>query len=207
MKKIMFHDKYGLTEAVLEGRKTMTRWVISDTILRKLELFREEYYEASLDVLDGKDLIEAYFVNYPESLPYRVGDVVAVAQNYETVCAGTDIESIYPEALAMSASAGWRNKMFVRADLMPHRIRITGVRYERLQDISEEDCMKEGIEKFDTFGEPASYYFTDSKNNIYPKGWCFSPREAYAALIDKVSGHGTWEKNPYVFVYDFELVQ
>ena len=25
MKKIMFNDKYGLTQAVLEGRKTMTR--------------------------------------------------------------------------------------------------------------------------------------------------------------------------------------
>lgn len=33
------------------------------------------------------------------------------------------------------------------------------------------------------------------------------PREAYASLIDKVSGKGTWDSNPYVFVYDFELVK
>lgn len=33
------------------------------------------------------------------------------------------------------------------------------------------------------------------------------PREAYAALIDRISGKGTWESNPYVFVYDFELVK
>ncbi len=205
MKKMMFNDRCGLTKAVLDGYKTMTRRVISDTILGNLESFRAEYYEASLDMLDGADLIEAYFVNHPKSLPYHVGDVVAVAQNYETVCAETDIESIYPEVLAMSTSVGWRNKMFVRADLMPHRIRITSVRYERLQDISAEDCMKEGIEKFDAFGEPASYYFTDSKNNIYPKGWRVSPREAYAALIDKVSGRGTWLDNPWVIVYEFEL--
>ena len=38
-------------------------------------------------------------------------------------------------------------------------------------------------------------------------GNCFNtPREAFAHLIDKVSGKGTWDKNPYVFVYDFELV-
>ena len=42
---------------------------------------------------------------------------------------------------------GWNNKMFVRADLMPHRIKITGIKLERLQDISEEDIYKEGFEK------------------------------------------------------------
>lgn len=200
MKKIMFNDRYGLTKAVLDGYKTMTRRVISDTILGKLESFREEYYEASLDMLDGVDLIEAYFVNYPESLPYRVGDVVAVSQNYETVCARTDIESIYPDVLAMSTSVGWRNKMFVRADLMPHRIRITSVRYERLQDISEEDCMKEGIVHSKLFNK---YYFeSDMAQYSF-----ISPREAYASLIDKVSGRGTWLANPWVLVYEFELVQ
>lgn len=33
-----------------------------------------------------------------------------------------------------------------------------------------------------------------------------TPREAFAALIDKVSGKGTWESNPYVFVYEFKLI-
>lgn len=32
-------------------------------------------------------------------------------------------------------------------------------------------------------------------------------KEAYAALIDKISGKGTWESNPYVFVYEFELIK
>lgn len=90
---------------------------------------------------------------------------------------------------------------------MPNQIRITDVRVERLQDISDEDCIKEGIEKFDAFGDPASYRFYDRKKCIiYPKKWCVSPREAYAALIDKVSGKGTWDSNPYVFVYDFEPI-
>lgn len=33
-----------------------------------------------------------------------------------------------------------------------------------------------------------------------------TPREAFASLIDRVSGKGTWDRNPFVFVYDFELV-
>lgn len=32
-------------------------------------------------------------------------------------------------------------------------------------------------------------------------------REAYATLIDRISGKGTFESNPYVFVYEFELVK
>ncbi len=41
-------------------------------------------------------------------------------------------------------------------------------------------------------------------NDIQP--YC-TPQDAYEILIDKVSGKGTWERNPYVFVYDFELVK
>lgn len=34
-----------------------------------------------------------------------------------------------------------------------------------------------------------------------------TPREAFAALIDKVSGRGTWASNPWVVAYEFELVK
>lgn len=32
-------------------------------------------------------------------------------------------------------------------------------------------------------------------------------KESFACLIDKMSGKGTWESNPYVWVYDFELIK
>lgn len=204
MQKIMFNDKYGLTKAVLEGRKTQTRRVIEKRLMDKIQSFQEDYFNATLDCLKGKELIEAYFLNYPKKLPYKVGEIVAVAQCY---CAITEDLRVH-QCIMLAETSGWTNKMFVKAELMPHQIRITNVRIERLQDISNEDCLKEGIEKFDTFGEPASYIFCDSeKFAVYPKGWCTSPREAYAELIDKVSGKGTWESNPYVFIYDFELVR
>ena len=93
--------------------------------------------------------------------------------------------------------------MFVRADLMPHQIRITGVKVERLQDISDEDCIKEGIYMDEDPMNPQAFIYT------YPNApqWYFTPHEAYAALIDRISGKGTWKSNPYVFAYDFELVK
>lgn len=139
---------------------------------------------------------------------YYVGEVVAVAQSYRD-CGGINEEGVPMWDIISQrvggTNAGWDNKMFVRAELMPHQIRITNVRAERLQDISDEDCLKEGIIK----GQCGSTdtHFMDAyyvPNDIQP--YC-TPQDAYEILIDKVSGKGTWERNPYVFVYDFELVK
>lgn len=46
MKKIMFNDFYGLTQDVLEGRKTMTRRLISSKELERIDEFQVEYYNA-----------------------------------------------------------------------------------------------------------------------------------------------------------------
>lgn len=204
----MFNDRYVLTKAVLEGKKTQTRRVISDKILDKIKLFQDEYLNASCDFLEGKDLIEAYMVNYPEKLPYNVGEVVAVAQSYKN--AGIKPEYIvgyenYGTPITAIQSPGWTNKMFVKPELMPHQIRITDVRVERLQDISDEDCLKEGIAPMIVGCEYYVFSFIDKEKGRFLD--YKTPREAYAALIDKVSGKGTWERNPYVFVYDFELVK
>lgn len=34
-----------------------------------------------------------------------------------------------------------------------------------------------------------------------------SPRDSFSAMIDGISGKGTWASNPYVFAYTFELVK
>ena len=90
--------------------------------------------------------------------------------------------------------------MFVKPEMIPHQIRITNLRVQRLQDITDEECAKEGVR----VGETTSSFWDErlKDTRFYP-----SPREAYAELIDRISGRGTWESNPYVFVYDFELVK
>ena len=98
---------------------------------------------------------------------------------------------------------GVHNKMFVKAEYMPHQIRITNVRVERLQDISDEDCLREGILE-DCPNVQYSFPTEIGYCGQYPFN---TPREAFAALIDKVSGKGTWASNPWVFVYEFELVK
>ena len=197
MKKIMFNDRYGLTQAVLDGRKTMTRRIIKGEF-EKITAFSTTYgwyYDG--ETKDGETI---------EIQPqYWEGEKVAVAQPYKD----TDVLSFnayLPDGLKrhkeMLSSAGYRNKMFVRADLMPHRIRITNIKVERLQDISEEDCMKEGLLAGEQ--EPRMYGFR------LPEGTVLSfltPREAFASLIDRISGKGTWERNPWVYAYEFEIIK
>ena len=190
----MFNDRYGLTKAVLEGRKTQTRRIIPKDFFSLTwdEKNGTLWYENSMG-----DFIDVRNSKYALC---KVGEVVAVAQRYRD-CGGMNGGVPRWEAIAEAVgpdSKGWDNKMFVRADLMPHHIRITDVRVEHLQDISDEDCLKEGIRKVvNENGIDVQYYVAHAA--------CFeNPREAFAHLIDKVSGKGTWERNPYVYVYDFE---
>ena len=95
--------------------------------------------------------------------------------------------------------------MFVRTEACKHQIRITDVWAERLQDISDEDCLKEGIQRMLTGCEYYQYSFYDNDKSAWNNHK--TPREAFAHLINKVSRKDVWQENPYVFVYDFELVK
>lgn len=211
MPKIMFNERYGLETAVLKGVKTVTRRICS---------VQPPYggNEIAFPVFagDGEDspLYGAFcWVNKdnPKEFtkwcrtPYKWGDIVAIAQCYN------DIPDIYSRVSMDDLplkSAGWRNKMFVKAKHMPHRIKINKVGILHLKDISDEDCLKEGIYKLCSANGNGSiaysFFGASSKNNI---GLYDTPREAFAALIDKISGKGTWDKNPWVWRYEFELVK
>lgn len=176
----MFSDKHCLTQAVLTGQKTMTRRVLKE----------------------GTPL--GNWEETAKHLPYKVGEVVAIAQSYNDI--GKPQYDKFGKGVA-----GNSNKMFVKAELMPHHIRITDVKVERLQDISKEDCLKEGIIFIEPLfiGDDAYFYAVKRKvRQMYDNILKFfsSPQRAYADLIDKISGRGTWESNPWVVAYSFELV-
>ena len=195
MKKIMFNDTYGLTQAVLDGRKTMTRRIMKEGT-----------------PLGNWDITVKHS-------RYQEGDIVAIAQKYIDL---KDCDAFY-EALekadpsfpleCVKGEKGCYNKMFVKADWMPHHIRIKDICIERLQDISEKDALREGVyahtvELDETPGvHPYTSYAYNAKIGGNIKRWWYeTPRKAFAALIDKVSGKGTWDSNPWVWVYEFELV-
>ena len=93
MKGIMFNNKTGLHNAVLNKIKTRT--------------WRED-----------------------KNPRYEIGEIIAIKEAYESIFNENDTI-----ILGCKQSPGWTNKMFVRNDLMPHHIKITGINYKRLHGI------------------------------------------------------------------------
>lgn len=192
----MFNDKYGLTEAVLAKRKTQTRRIIPSAD------HENRRYEGApkLTNPDGTKSVLAQFSDKRVLSAYAINEVVAIAQAYKDI---PKFPQLSKQGVGeFKQSPGWNNKMFTKPDLMLHHIRITDIRVERLQDISDKDCIAEGIEVF----PDSKYGYRFVKGETLHWIDADSLRQVYAFLIDKVSGKGTWESNPYVFVYDFELI-
>ena len=193
----MFNEKYGLQEAVLSRTKTKTRRN-GNKVAKKYA-----YYCVANEMEGNEDYLslEEYAIS---KSPFKVGEVVAVAQSYKAI----GLTFISPPDAQWGCTygmPGYSNKMFVRADLMPHHVRITEVRFEQLQCISDEECLEEGIYRRDDVIDcnmnPVVRYQYYGTPEMF-----FTPRDAFASLIDKISGNGTWEKNEYVYVYGFERV-
>lgn len=224
----MFNDRYGLTQAVIDGRKTMTRRLINpmpeDCTANHKNYWGAYWSDEPMALEVERDTggiyckycgngVRWFEAGYYYNTKYKLGDIVAVAQSYKSISdKHPDVNTFLLQLSkaygckleAIPNLPGWKNKMFSKAELMPHQIRITDVRCERLQDISDSECLREGVQYIEELGV---YYFErpDREEGFYFD--CDSPRADFASLIDKVSGKGTWENNPWVIVYEFELVK
>lgn len=186
MRTIIFNNVFNETSSVLSGTKTQMRCraCCGDDEIS----FCTDKDDGLLTVFhNGFDIAKAN---------YKVGEALAIGVLKRTI----DVDS--------SDYVGDRQRVIapplVRYDTeMLHRsIQITRVSIERLQEISEEDCLKEGIWRDDNVGlEGVTYWYHGLANSSFR-----TAKEAYAALIDKISGKYTWESNSWVFVYDFELI-
>lgn len=116
----MFNDQYGLTEAVLDGRKTQTRRIAYKEPFKyycNCGFYTEGKDKGKLAINDGNEIVA--------KSTYKIGEVVAVAQRYSDI---PYIKELHPR---INTSEGWGNKMFVKSDLMPHQIKITKIWCER----------------------------------------------------------------------------
>lgn len=211
MKKIMFNDKYCLTQAVLAGTKTMTRRKFTLTLDKDVEGELIRVYPSNVYFDNGKWLFdyEGRIYNLPkENYPrYEVGEVVAIAQRYKDLYSYDDDKVKYNPFFDMIESAGWNNKLFVESQYMKHHIRITDVKIERLHDISDDDIMREGVRYYPAsdkrWSNDSGYGYHIPKNGLHLFD---TPHKAFANLFERISGKGTWERNPFVIAYSFDLI-
>ena len=136
---------------------------------------------------------------------YFPGEVVYLKEPYSAIdggIAGTLTFYRYNGSNdIMDRNLRWKNKMFMPADKARFFIRITKVRCERLQDITEEDAIAEGIEKVCDYGTTGYKLYTqpDAAFSDIDAVW------SYESLWESINGKGSWDLNPWIWIYEFQL--
>lgn len=131
---------------------------------------------------------------------YQIGDICYLKENY-AIAGNTTHHHIYqsdydPEA---RKKIKWKSKMMMPAVSARFKAQVTGIRVERLQDISEYDAIQEGVEKY--MGDSKLYksYHQSGVGFVLAKG-------SFQSLWFSINGIDHWNKNPWVFVYEFKFL-
>ena len=94
-------------------------------------------------------------------------------------------------------AAQWKPSIHMPRNASRILLEITGVRVERLQDISECDAKAEGSYVCDYFGRR----FLDQSSNQGCYKW------GYRSIWESLNGSGSWDLNPFVWVIEFKLLE
>ena len=229
MKKIMFDDNLRLTEAVLKGRKTMTRRIITDP--EDNERIAQEFIRAKESCASRTETAIRLGKEYGK---YKTGETVAVARRYYDIFEHLEgekkndfLEKVcrrYKTSTPHTDVAAWYNKMFVSADLMIDFIDICEVWVERIQEIGFYECIWEGVQELVvpdgtnmyiaggiTISDDVRQRFKKGKIGIPSRLAFQNPIYAFAAIINKtgkkIGGVPAWDANPYCCAYKFKLVK
>ena len=202
-----------MVRAILGGRKTMTRRV------NGLDAYNKEPDKWKIGAVYANDEVIFWSAwcdwSYSHKLkcPYgQVGDRLWVR---ETICQSCYKEDgyedvCYKEDLLNSKTSDcelltrkWTPSIFMPRWASRINLEITGVRVERLTDISEEDAIKEGVE-YHTLN--AYSQFRLLSHSVANKDNWPTPQEAFSKLWDSINtkrGYG-WSVNPWVWVIEFK---
>lgn len=204
MKQIFFESIPDMSKSVIKGRVTQIRRVV----------FLCKATDMSDKVTLGTDkkgrCILRYNNEYSIYADFNIGDTLAVGQSYRT-CYEEVLETVKDEALKESLR---ELTSIIPEDSVPsksarHHLRIRNIRLERIQNISEKDCLASGIRpvfKDSDDGDVFCGYTHSQASFIDPHHIFATPLEAYKALFGIIYGQDMWQRNPCVVVYDFELI-
>ena len=196
-----------MVRAILDGRKTQTRRII------KQQPYIDEMGNFCWNGENfGQDFngpcIQAIASPIPSSKTKRVrcpygkpGDRLWVRETFnhdgEKYIYAADLNELGVQKWA----AQWKPSIHMPRIASRILLEITGVRVERLQDISEEDAIAEGCIKF-PFEDDHAYTFYDDDKTGHA-----THTGAYRKLWESINGSGSWDLNPFVWVVEFKTLE
>jgi hypothetical protein len=190
MKPILFSTP--MIQAILAGNKMQTRRIVKD--------------QCEHSLMDGHGLCRhcdhgsGYF--RPK---YQIGDILWVRETWynDAVFGGPMYfyrangefdEQFETHKLKMVGPFRWKPSIFMPKEACRIFLEVTDIRIERLNDISQEDLIAEGI-SLPNYAEQAI------KDVHYP-----DPDVIYSLLWENINGLGSWDKNPWVWVVNFKQI-
>jgi len=211
-KPIFFNTE--MVQAILDGRKTMTRRVIKTDVVNQFDICPVDGPIAYIDQETG----DSY---RPEDLcRYKVGDVLWVRETwyknyphkygryfYRADGEEIDMPTIYGETIKYGKADGlkWRPSIHMPKSAARIWLEVTNVRVERVQEISEEDAKAEGIRSYWAEPHRNDPPFIGAAKEL-GKDLCSTRTKAFSQIWDGLNakrGYG-WDTNPWVWVISFE---
>lgn len=189
---ISFHTD--MVMAIREGRKTQTRRLFKPQPdmyafpCKRIEDHRCPYGQPG-DLLWVREAAYPYFLQRPEvRIKYEAG--------------GPDIKTVLPDEVDYRFACDWHRHNLLALNEMPRwasrmSLETTVVRAQQLQDISTEDAIAEGLERYDDDG--VVYYGPLNNGHACPKA-------AFQRLWSSIYGSASWEANPWVWVLEFKVI-
>lgn len=244
IKPILFNTE--MVRAILAGRKTVTRRVIKprNAIRAKKEGYKQGgcglWIDPSTDNGDKQGHIKDYSISAMWSTwkwyidhyaPYQIGDILYVRETWARLVTAKDGE-MQSERYVYKATdeypfgeSGyivkfrWKPSIHMPKEAARIWLKVTDVRVERLQDMTEDDVVDEGAEKLIYSCEHIDY-------TVVPPEPCFNTCNAckdciidhsYQELFGKMVWNSTikkqdldrygWDANPWVWVIEFERIE
>lgn len=198
-KPILFSTE--MVQAILAGKKIQTRRIINPQPKEGVitsDDWNEIYWTSKIKIQDNPDRFEITETFKPK---YQTGDILWVRETwFKTASPNLNGAYFYKASLESSWVFKWKPSIHMPKETARIFLKVTNVRCERLQEISEGDSISEGVELFDT-----NRYkdYEDKKSSGVRKA-----RVSFATLWDSINAKKhPWESNPWVWLYDFERIE
>lgn len=189
-----------MVQAIDRNRKYLTRRLckikISPSKIYDNAWNFESKYHAAFNI--SIEELNTEFLGVLGLSKYKIGDILWVRETW----AKTEIGFVYKAKTCGNDKPinGWKPSIFMPKEAARIFLEVTNVRVERLQDISREDAIAEGIERFDD----ATFWYKNYLNQPLPG--CSNPITSFQTLWMAINGAESWQSNPWVWVYEFKKI-
>ncbi|WP_395175096.1 hypothetical protein [Roseibium alexandrii] len=189
-----------MIRALLEGRKTQTRRVLKP----------QPHGSGIVHYGKSKDAPASWTdtTGTTGKLPFWVGDLLYVRESFARAETGFAYMADHP---GDTSGMGWKPSIHMPREASRLTLRVTDVRVQRAQDISEEDGKAEGVEPVSYSGTDPRFEgligyrdYSDHPHNVAPFQYAWRSFQSLWDSLNDKRGYG-WDKNPWVVALTFEV--